>query len=177
MIISLRGTNGAGKSTLVRRIMKEYEERHPISIEGRRKPIGYRFYGVGKRALFIPGHYEIANGGIDTIKDLEQSYALIREYFYLGLNVLYEGKNMSDGVNLVMRYFKQDEIRIVVIDTPVDICIQSVRDRGHSIKEETIHRLARKVENDAQQFIRNGYVVIKGNREDSFTSCKKILCE
>ncbi len=174
MIISLRGTNGAGKSTIVRTLMKDYPERHEIRMIGRRKPIGYRLSHPGLKDVFVPGHYEIANGGIDTLRDLEEAYDMIEEYDKIGCHVIYEGKNTSDGTARIRRFTKEQVI-VVVITHPVEACIASVRARGHSIREETIHRVSRKVLNDAGELAHEGFSVFRLNRQDALEKCRTEL--
>lgn len=181
-IISLRGTNGAGKSTIVRAIMKLYDQKRENMVMWRRKPLSYVLGKlrsedgaiVMREELFIPGHYEIANGGVDTLADLDSAYDLIREAYEQKYNVLYEGKNMSDSVNRLAEFPKTD-VAVIVVDHPVDECIASVRARGHSIKEETIRRLHTKVNNDALKFIELGFQVHRLNREQALAHVRELL--
>lgn len=138
--------------------MDEYDRKEPMMACGRRKPWGYRLYKSGRpRQLFIPGHYEIANGGIDTLSNLDEAYDLICAFHGDGYDVLYEGKNMSDGVTRVLDRIPPHIITIIHVAHPVDDCIASVRQRGHSIQEKTIHSIRRKVENSMQEFHLRGY--------------------
>ena len=174
MIISLRGTNGSGKSTLVRALMNEYYQKIEISLEGRRKPIGYRLTALDKPELFIPGHYEIANGGIDTLRDLDVAYEMIWHSAVMKRHVVYEGKNMTDGTARFMRFPRELAV-VIVINHPVEDCIASVRARGHRIKEKTIEYIARKVMIDAEKFQENGFTVHYLSRELALAKCKSIL--
>jgi thymidylate kinase len=169
-IVSLRGTNGAGKSTIVRRIMDDFRSREEINVPNRRKPLGY----ILDKRVFVPGHYEIANGGVDTLNDIDSAYDLIRTYFQAGLSVLYEGKNMSDGVSR-LRFFPPDQVVIIVVDTPVMSCIRSVRERGHNIRVETIEKLAKKVDADALKFTDAGYSVHKLDRARALAKVRETL--
>lgn len=169
MIISLRGTNGAGKSTIVRSVMKHFNDVAPIMVPGRRNPIGYKM-----AHLFIPGHYEIANGGIDTIDKIELAYELIKFYDSQGFDVLYEGKNMSDGVTNITK-LPESKVRIIVVDHPIDQCVESVRSRGHGIKEETIRRLEKKVSKEAAIFQERGYPVFRLSRGEAYSKCLDLL--
>lgn len=146
MVISLRGTNGAGKSTIVRAIMAEWESLMRIKVHWRRNPLGYLMTN-GERQLFVPGHYEIANGGIDTLPDLDSAYDLIRQNAHARNDVLYEGKNMSDSSGRLIALSStigRENVHVIVIDIDVEECIRAVRERGHRIKEETIRAIHRR---------------------------------
>lgn len=162
MIVSLRGTSGSGKTHVVRQIMKLYESREEVRSPGRRHPIGYKLRSSGSSpALFVPGHYEPStpNGGVDTMKSIEDVYSMIWDAHDAGFNVLYEGKNMSDGVSRVRDMFGADQIVIVLIDHPVEDCVASVRSRGHKISEASIAKTDRKCRADAESFRQLGYDV------------------
>lgn len=152
MIVNIRGTNGAGKSTIVRSVMGQYRGRMPVSKRGRRKPIGYTLNrGDEWPELFVPGHYEIANGGLDTLHDLDWGYELIEEMARREFDVLYEGMNMQESVHRVNRLgkvFGVETVCVVCLSPPLDECVRGVRARGHSIQEKTIERLHRKVERE-----------------------------
>jgi energy-coupling factor transporter ATP-binding protein EcfA2 len=176
MIISLRGTNGSGKSTIVRAILGDVHEKKPIWADGRRKPLGYvAINHEWSKPLFIPGHYEIANGGIDTIRDIWLVYDLIKSYANSGYHVMYEGKNLTDGTKRLMSLKLKDRTTVVIVDHPIDDCIKSVRERGHKIKEETIRKIARKVGTDAFVFMGEGFTVQRLSREDALIACNALL--
>ncbi len=176
MIISLRGTNGSGKSTLVRRLMMCYDEKKEVFSYGRLKPSGY-VLTKGTRKLYIPGHYEIANGGVDTLKDLDEAYDLIAAYDGIGYDVIYEGKNMSDGVKRVRMNFKPEQVTLIAISTPVQECVASVRARGHRIKEETIMKLADKVAKNMIVFEALGFQTYELTRDEALAKCRELLLE
>lgn len=167
MIISLRGTNGSGKSTIVRSIMSLYRCEIEVQYPGRKKPTGYilKRKHLSERSLFVPGHYEIANGGIDTLPDLPTAYDLIRKHHELGMDVLYEGKNMSDGVAQILSLSQKDvPLAVALIEESVKKCVASVRKRGHKIKVETIEKLHAKSRRDADALEKKGVTVYRGNR-------------
>jgi len=174
VIISLRGTNGAGKSTIVRQVMKQYQNSESVMEVGRKKPIGYLLsHDDLERPLFVPGHYEIANGGVDTLPDLDYAYALIGNYAGL-CDVLFEGKNMTDGADRISM-FPHDDVKIIVVDHPITLCLDSVRQRGHSIKRETIVKTAGKVLRDSKVLQDKGYDVSILSRHDALQRCLKLL--
>lgn len=180
MIISLRGTNGAGKSTIVREIMSLYWTKVAIEyFPDRRNPSGYllRPRSIVGTPLFVPGHYEIANGGVDTLPSLDAAYELIQVHAVeMGCDVLYEGKNMSDGCTRLLELKEQGlPVGVVHLDIPVKKCVQSVRERGHKIKVETIERLAVKCAREAEQFEKQGVEVYSGDREGALRQVRRWL--
>src|SRR6266576_2151350 len=154
MIISLRGTSGSGKSHLVRQVTNRYERHREWHKLGRVKPY-YVVHGRNPRGrcLVVPGHYEIANGGVDTLKTLDDAYSIAQWAARQEFDVLMEGKNMSDGVGHVNGLMcEKFDVRVVHIDEPIEQCVQSVRARGHSISEHSIQRTDAKVKRDMEKF-------------------------
>lgn len=177
-IISLRGTNGAGKSTLVRAVMDCYATRAAITYPGKLRPRGYVLLPRSGRRLFVPGHYEIANGGVDTLSSLDSAYDLIRKHAELKMDVLYEGKNMSDGpARLVRLHDIGLPVAAVLIDLDVDDCVAAVRARGHKIARTTIQRLHGKSISDAGKLAAAGVPVFIGSREGCLEHVKGLLAE
>jgi hypothetical protein len=178
MIISIRGTNGSGKSYIVHQILSEcchikVEIRYP----GREKPTGYICKTRSGSALFVPGHYEIANGGVDTLPSLDKAYELIKVHaLELGCDVLYEGKNMSDGPKRLIELcdFGVD-VKVALIDHPVKDCVKSVRARGHKIKVETIEKLARKCAREIEAFNAADVEYHVGSRETTMRKVREWL--
>jgi energy-coupling factor transporter ATP-binding protein EcfA2 len=174
MIISLRGTNGSGKSTLVRTIMAAYKVKTAIRYPGKQRPRGYVCLRVfnGEEVptpstpLFVPGHYEIDNGGVDTLPDLDTAYELIKTHaLELGCDVLYEGKNMSDGAKRLLELRDAGlDVAVACIDIPVGNCVAAVRTRGHKIKVETIEKLHAKCQREMEKFKQEGIECFSGNR-------------
>lgn len=228
LIISLRGANGSGKSTIVRAIMAQASHRQEQRIPQRQKPIGYwcefacraDLPDTRPHALYVPGHYEIANGGVDTLRYLDDAYAAIRrahagmpggvalsdqqelrsildgnsgvtvpnppgfvtadsldaeaQWGYNPADVLYEGKNMSDGTSRIM-HFPQSVVKIIVINHPVDACVESVRARGHNIEESRIKKLHAKVLRDAEALAYRDYDVSICDRRSALKYVRKLL--
>lgn len=178
MIIGLRGTNGAGKSTIVRRVLSTYPQRREITVSGRRKPLGYVASSPGCRDLFVPGHYEIANGGVDTLSGLDEAYRLILEYGMLGMNVLYEGKNMSDGPDRTVHLKRLlPNVRSILVSYPLEDCVAAVRQRGHSIKVQTIERLYHKSFRDMETLNQYGVVTAILPRHEALEKVQEWLSE
>jgi hypothetical protein len=138
---------------------------------GRVKPL----YSVHGEKLAVLGHYEIKNGGVDTLAHLSDAYMLAGD-LYLRYNVLMEGKNMSDGVNHAMKLIAQGfSVRVIHINTDVIECINSVRQRGHKIAERSIIRTHRKVMRDIKTFKEYGVNVFEGNRDECYSHVKELL--
>lgn len=179
MIISLRGTNGSGKSSLVREIMTLYHTEVKIEYRGRRRPVGYVMLprDFSETRLFVPGHYEIANGGMDTLPSLEYAYDLIRVHaLELGSHVLYEGKNMSDGTQNLLDLRDQGlDVAVALIDEPLETCVASVRARGHRIKVETIEKLHRRSHAQMAIFERENVECFTGSRAQTLEQVKRWL--
>lgn len=135
VIVNVRGACGAGKSTLVKTVLDEETMKHgfmkKIESPGRRKPIGYV---VGN--LFVPGHYEIQNGGLDTIGDLERAHFWIREFFRKGFSVLFEGMNQKRDD----RYLEgiRNDLAVVFVDIPIETCREGFAAKGQRRKQDYV---------------------------------------
>ena len=174
MIISLRGTSGSGKSTLTRKVTALYDgDGQPHFIEGRRKAYYTTWTRGTGTPLMVPGHYDIANGGVDTLASLDEAYELAHEFSSRGHDVLMEGKCMSDGTPHAMTLLRRGhDVRIVHINVPVEKCIASVLKRGHNIAPHSIQKTHDKVLRDMQQFRTLG---LKNVRQESREECFKII--
>lgn len=152
MIISLRGTNGAGKSWIVKQILEQYNNVSAFMVPRRKKPMGYICSQDNCKRLFVPGHYEIANGGIDTIGDLKVVYQLLLEFHELGCDCLYEGMNLSDNIHYLVRMHRAGiNVKIIYLDHSFISCVQAVRNRGHNIQARTILSIHNKCENQKSE--------------------------
>ena len=171
MIISLRGTSGAGKSHLTKTVTELYDRHRDVYKEGRIKPL-YTIHGRNPlgRCLVTPGHYEIANGGIDTLPSLDEAYRIARWASRQDHDVLMEGKNMSDGVAAVNQLVEEGfDVHVVVLNTSVNECVRAVRERGHKIAEKSIEKTFMKVMRDITKF---HCEVSVGDRQ----SCLELVC-
>jgi predicted kinase len=155
VIISLRGTSGAGKSHIVHSLTRGLDVAQTLEKAGRRKPLGTVYFLPLGGFLMVPGHYQIANGGVDTLRTLDEAYELIREWDERGCHVLYEGKNMSDRAARALELHREKrDVRVIVINHPVNECVAAVRARGHQISVSSIASTARRVEKDASAMLR-----------------------
>lgn len=131
MIFNIRGTSGSGKTTLIRKLTEEYPTRTVFRREGRKQPIGYVYHREGGRSLAIVGHYETACGGCDTIASMDDIFDLVRQSAAAGHDVVFEGLLISADVNrtvAVHEWAKERDIemRVIALDTPLDLCIESI---------------------------------------------------
>lgn len=173
MVIFLRGTNGAGKSTIVKRILRE-SEMTPVMIPNRRKPLLYR--GIFQSSdLSVLGHYEITNGGIDTLGGVGTAIALSVQEAALERHVLLEGKNLQDRtiVRELCDRFSVNDVVFVHVAHDVDDCVKSVRRRGHSIKAETIYAIAERIERTSEEL--QGRQNYRLGREDAYQKVVALL--
>jgi len=132
MILNIRGTSGSGKSTLVVKVMDTFFKKTPIMINGRRQPYGYWCRTPGQTPLYVPGHYEIACGGCDTIKTPGQVYDMIRGMLEGNepCNVLYEGIMVQDiSIAKDIQVCRELGITVLGLKTPIDECLAAVRSR------------------------------------------------
>lgn len=146
MIINIRGTSGSGKSTLMRRVMDLYAEREPqgrpLTRTGKvaKQPLGYLLHRdealVGP-SLYVPGHYETACGGCDTINGLDTIFELVRDAHAEGHDVLFEGLIVCSDVNRTVELAKIAPLHVVMLDTPIEVCIESINERRRAAGNET----------------------------------------
>lgn len=190
--INVRGTGGSGKSTLVRRVMGHYRS-EPLRREGRRRPLGYHLEGAGASPLYVPGHYETACGGCDTIKTPGEVYDLIN----LALtdvqgstghsyDVLYEGIMVMDDVRRAVELDKwlkrmpsgeplRNRLYVIYLTTPIEECLAAIRARREARGDtrpldprNTVDR-KRRAEGGLRRLREAGISVECLSREDAFT--------
>lgn len=145
----------------------------PVHQHGRQKPLYYR----GESVVLL-GHYEIANGGVDTLKTLDEAYDIARMWSHTH-HVVMEGKCMSDGSRYVMDMVKIEhrDVRVLFLDTSVDQCIESVRTRGHSIADRSIRRTYAKVQRDFENMQTHGINCVRLSRNEAVTTLTNWLQE
>jgi hypothetical protein len=153
IVINIRGTGGSGKSTLVTSVMKRYPNVAQIKMEGRKRPLATTLWwdlGSAKveqkkvlpKGLLVPGHYDTACGGCDTIKTVDQVYELVRSASLGdGNNVLYEGIMVMDDVTRAVKLdqdLKKVGSRLVVISltTSIEDCLAGIRARKEARGDE-----------------------------------------
>lgn len=189
MIINVRGTSGSGKSTLVRKVMEHYASKTPVlstevpgllELEDRSRPVGYLLRDPG--ALFVPGHYETACGGCDTIakRQFDNVYHLVRWGYVGGFDVLFEGLLLSaENARLIQLHQEGIQVRVVGLTTPMEECLAGIRDRrkrkgGSKAMEpfaESVFKNAASKEKGTESCLRKmeaaGVMVHRLSREDA----------
>jgi hypothetical protein len=124
--------------------------------------------------LFIAGHYEIAIGGIDTFKTLDDAYDVI-DRWGAHRNVLCEGKAQNRDVDYLIGRQLSFHVVCVNLATPPDEAVASVRQRGHNIRPEIIHRTWRKCQRDAEILRRAGVTVHDAERAEAMNIVRGLL--
>jgi hypothetical protein len=182
-IINLRGISGSGKSTIVVQVMDLYAERTPLMIEGRKRPIGYVLRHDSRATLYVPGHYETACGGCDTIKTPDQAYELVRAAVAEHRDVMYEGIMVQDDVRRAVELNKEHKLLVIALTTSVKDCLAGVQARRDARGDErerelnpknTISR-ARSVENKIPRLKAGGVEVLRLSREEALAECLRRL--
>lgn len=141
MIVNLRGTSGSGKSTITRALMKSYASKTRVFVKGRDRPLGYILNHPGRRPLAVIGHYETDCGGCDTIKTIDEVYDIVRQCYQNGMDVFFE------GLLLAAEYRRSEALhqdglplRVVALDTPLDVCVASVNQRREESYQRRLER-------------------------------------
>lgn len=188
VIINLRGTNGSGKSTVVTRIMTLYSHRVPLKIEGTRKrPVGYALTDPSAvRPLFVPGHYETACGGCDTIKTVDQVYHDVRSHCGIH-DVLYEGIMVQDDVRRAVELnndicrLSGNSLTVIRLATPIADCLAAIQARRDARGEtkplnpkNTVDRNKR-LGSALHRLRANGVRVEELDREGAYLRCAELL--
>lgn len=137
MIVQISGTGGSGKTTIARQVHEHYPIKEPINVEGAKRPIGYTMRRPEGKNLFVPGHYETPCGGADTLskypKYLDFIYELINEAAKQDQDILYEGLLVESDTNRCGQLHKDGfPLVVLVLDTPVEVCIQDTYKRRHA---------------------------------------------
>lgn len=183
--INLRGTSGSGKSTIVREVMKRYRFISARFIEGRRQPIGYacwmsdlKPYGDG--ALYVPGHYETACGGCDTITKVDDAYTQVIANLPTS-NVLYEGIMVQDDVKRAVELSKSTPLLVIALTTPIEVCVASIQSRRDARGDDrpldpknTISRAGR-VKKNIQRLRAGGVECLELSREEALAEVLRRL--
>ena len=131
---NLRGTNGSGKTWVARQLLQMSNATNDkfLSHAKSKRPLAYRGSLMDKPFVLL-GSYEIGCGGCDTIPSVHivaDMLTGLRESGEDGL-VFYEGLMISHMIGTVGAAVKGwgDDHVMGFLDTPMDVCIQRVRDR------------------------------------------------
>jgi hypothetical protein len=129
-IVNIRGTSGAGKSTVVRNVMQHYRSMLPNFIADRRQPITYILASPEVEIpLLVPGHYETACGGCDTLKTVDQAYQLVRAAAESKFHVLFEGIMVQDDVMRAIALSAVHPLTVIRLTTPIEVCLEGIQSR------------------------------------------------
>lgn len=151
MIINIRGTNGSGKTTLARALIgadpqpvdlirynapTKRDPQRRLAVEGYGRPGGF---------LAI-GSYKQGCGGMDTIPSFDLQHQAIRKaYDWDGMagerprHVVCEGVLASTVFGSWGNFFSgfnKDEVLIAYLDTPLEVCLERIRERQIAAKGE-----------------------------------------
>ena len=199
MIINVRGTSGSGKSTVVRAIMALAPARDTIymkkSIEirpkptkktpnpearvyARKLPLFYRMKWPNGQIVSIPGHYETACGGCDTLPTYDILFEIIRSEHAAGHDILFEGVLVAHDKKRcgeLWDHLGQDPalFQIVELRDSLQVCLDSVQkrrdDRGAKTAfspDNTIRRY-REVVRSCEQLEALGIPIHRTLRDDA----------
>lgn len=152
MIISLRGTFGSGKSYLVKQLMKRYPT-EPYGEDHRGKPLGYRMALGNNQTLGLIGRYDVASGGCDKIQPYSEIWPRVVSFRKRFDHVLFEGALVSSTYGTIGAASEDygDEMVFVFLDTPLDVCVENIRQRRLSrgkdvpMAEKTIDNVRKKM--------------------------------
>jgi hypothetical protein len=186
-IINLRGTSGSGKSTVVRRVMEAAGvPAQPLTRDGRRRPYGYLVPRPSGLPVFIPGHYETACGGCDTLKTVDEVYALVRAAWQVQQDVLYEGIMVQDDVRRAVGLDRElrgrgGQLHVILLTTPIEECLAAVRSRREArgdarlLNEKNTRDRARRQLGIRDRLRAGGVEVEELDREAALARCCALL--
>lgn len=135
MIVNLRGTSGSGKSTIAFAIMAKSLEKTAITVPGTRGELiqGYEMRvseAPYYKKLRVVGKYETQCGGCDGINTQNETERRVRTWHGEGYHVLFEGLLISHIYGRWAQVAKDCKpFRFVFLDTPLDVCIERVKQR------------------------------------------------
>lgn len=191
--INIRGTGGSGKSTLAKRLMALYSNHANILEKGRKKPMATVHWvaalnaGGQPRGLLVPGHYETACGGCDTVKTVDKVYELVRATTLGdGNNALYEGIMVMDDVTRAVK-FDQDlkklggRLIVISLTTTIDDCLAGIRERKAArgddkpLNEKNTRDRMKRQESSLHRLKQAEVTLLKLSREEAFLQARDLL--
>jgi len=165
-IVFVLGGHGSGKSTVVRGIMSGMEPIH-VTYPERKYPIGYR-----RNNVCVLGHYEIPNGGADTVRPLTFLHATCEEWARAGNHVVLEGIGQAGIFDQVLLLLANHGGSVMYLTTPLDVCVASVRARGHRLAEHNIRAGYIRAERMANRF---GEGVYRVDRSKAVATLRRLI--
>lgn len=98
----------------------------------RRTPVGYRLEYSNGRSIFVPGHYESACGGCDTLPSYKVTFGLIKHFHGAGYHVVFEGLLAAHDKKQTLAVWEaigRKGIAILELTEPLAVCLDSVKAR------------------------------------------------
>ncbi len=189
--INIRGTGGSGKSTLVKKIVELYPDRAPFMKEGRKRTWFTLHLPEDKRlkGLVVPGHYDTACGGCDTLKTVDEVYDIVRKNV-LGdenpTNALYEGIMVMDDVTRAVKLHQDLEkqggrLVVVSLTTSIEDCLAGIRARKEArgdtkpLNEKNTRDRMKRQESSLHRLKQAGVPLEKLSRDDAFNRIRELL--
>ncbi len=191
--INIRGTGGSGKSTLVKKVTALYPNRAPFMKEGRKRTWFTLHLPEDKTAtgLIVPGHYETACGGCDTLKTVDEVYEIVRGNVIpakgdLASNALYEGIMVMDDVTRAVKLHQDLEkeggkLVVISLTTTIEECLAGIRARKEArgdtkpLNEKNTRDRMKRQESSLHRLKQAGVPLEKLSRDDAFTRIKELL--
>lgn len=152
MIVYLIGGHGSGKSTAVRSLMRARGGMTPVVCPGRRRPLGYN-----DGTVFVLGHYDIPNGGSDTVRPMSRMMETMREWSRVSSLVVAEGVGQAGFPRELLRLSRLRRVEVILLSTDLETCAASVAARGHKLSREGVERAWRRSRR-AAELLRDGGV-------------------
>jgi len=87
----------------------------------------------------VPGHYEIACGGCDTLKGPDIVYDLVRrEGVQQNRHVLFEGIIIGDDVKRLvdLHLDNRGAVQVIALNTSIEDCLKAINDRRQAKKAD-----------------------------------------
>lgn len=181
MVVNLRGTGGSGKSYIVREMMRRCVTAAPEHVTGRRRPIGYRCTTPAGRTLYVPGHYDTACGGCDTIKTPGEVYEIVTREAERGSDVLFEGIIVQDEWRRCAALAERFEVAVIVLDVPMELCLASIQSRrdargdGRPLNPTNTVNRARRLEATVRKLALVGVDARWLSRDAALARCAQLL--
>lgn len=189
MIIQIRGTSGSGKSTVVRNLIDGASQVLRIKVGGdavdeklskRKQPLGYALDGW---KVAIPGHYESACGGCDTLPGQDITFSQVKQAAAIAKHVVFEGLLASEEVNRTIELHNDHpgQLRVILLTTPVETCLGGIRDRRvargdeRPLKEDNTRNRVRVIQRACERLKAAGVEVIEAPRDDAMTMVRSWL--
>jgi hypothetical protein len=177
VIIQVRGTSGSGKSTIVRELLKVPGwDKLRVKKPGRKQPYGYMLTRPDQGIVCVPGHYESACGGCDTLPGQDITFQAVREAADVALHTVFEGLLASEEVRRTVELHNdyKDQLLVILLTTPVEECLEGIRARrvargdARPLKEGNTRNRVGVIERACKRLDEAGVQVIRASRSDAW---------